>query len=226
MQTKLIYMEYMHQYHSEGVVISVGSENGVTYVLLDQTIFYPQGGGQPYDTGIISNDKGIFAVTEVRYEEGVVRHFGKFELGGFAVGDSVICEVDVEKRKLHTRLHSLGHLLDIAVKELKLVWKPGKGYHFPRGPYIEYIGSLHGKEMAELAKEIEDKCHEIIARGLETRVSFDESQTQNGKPLRTVYYGEIGTPCGGTHVVNLSDIGTVTIRKIKQEKGIIRVSYA
>ena len=45
-----------------------------------------------------------------------------------------------EKRRLYARLHSAGHMLDIVVKNLKLGWIPGKGYHFPDGPYVEYNG--------------------------------------------------------------------------------------
>ena len=218
-------MEHMHQYSCVATVADIKMENGITTISLDQTVFYPQGGGQPYDTGIISNNNGIFAVNEVRYEDGVVNHIGKFELGEFRVGDIVTCEIDVEKRKMHTRLHSAGHLLDIAVKELDLKWKPGKGYHFPQGPYIEYSGSLHGKDISDLMMEIEARCQEIIGRNTQTRVEFSGTKTRDGKPLRIVYYGDTGIPCGGTHVANLKDIGEVTIRKIKQDKETIKLSY-
>lgn len=216
----------MHQYSCVATVADIKKDNGITTIILDQTVFYPQGGGQPYDTGTISSDNGVFVISEVRYEDGIVSHTGKFEIGEFAVGDMVTCEIDVEKRKMHTRLHSAGHLLDIAVKELDLKWKPGKGYHFPQGPYIEYAGSLHGKEVTELIQEIERKSQEIIERNIQTRVEFSDTKTQDGKPLRIVYYGDTGIPCGGTHVANLKDIGEVTIRKIKQDKGTIKLSYS
>jgi len=226
MQTKLIYMEHMHQHTCTATIINVKKEGGVATVVLDQTVFYPKGGGQPYDTGVISNDHGVFSVTEVRYDDGVVNHIGTFEVGEFSVGETVTCEVDVDTRKIHTRLHSAGHLLDIAIKDLNLKWKPGKGYHFPQGPYVEYSGSVHKDELEAIAQSIETKCKEIILRNIETRIEFSETKTQDGKPLRTVYYGDIGIPCGGTHVPNLKDINRVTIRKIKQDKGVIRVSYA
>jgi Ser-tRNA(Ala) deacylase AlaX len=219
-------MEHMQQYTCIATIADIKKENGITTIILDQTIFYPQGGGQPYDTGVISNDGGLFTVSEVSYKDGIVNHIGIFEIGDFAVGDTVTCEVDVDKRKIHTRLHSAGHLLDIAIKELDLKWKPGKGYHFPQGPYIEYAGSLHGKDTTDLMKEIEAKCQEIIGRNIETRIEFSETKTQDGKLLRTVYYGNVGIPCGGTHVANLKDISQVTIRKIKQDKETIKLSYA
>lgn len=216
----------MEQYTCEAQVLTIQTNNGVTSVSLDQTVFYPQGGGQPYDLGIISSSEGIFQVKEVRYVDGVVHHIGTFEIGSFNVKDTIKCEVDVERRKINTRLHSIGHLIDIAVQELSLKWKPEKGYHFPEGAYIEYSGSTNGKDISELVKEIENKSNEIISRKIDTRILFSEKNTQDGKPLRTVYYGNFGVPCGGTHVTNLGDILSVTIRKIKQDKDKIKVSYA
>lgn len=226
MQTKLIYMENMHQYTCVATVAEIRKENGITTIILNQTVFYPQGGGQPYDTGIISNDHGVFTVTEVRYEDGAVHHSGTFEIGEFTIGETVTCEIDIEKRKIHTRLHSAGHLLDIAIKELNLTWKPGKGYHFPQGPYVEYSGNINKDEVQAVIQSIETRCKEIILRNIETKIEFSETVTRDGKPLRTIYYGDIGVPCGGTHVANLRDIGEMVIRKIKQDKGVIKVSYA
>lgn len=215
----------MQQYSCKANVTHVKKENGITTIILDQTVFYPQGGGQPYDTGVISTDNGIFTVSEVRYDDGVVNHIGTFEVGEFIVGETVTCEVDANKRKIHTRLHSAGHLLDIAIKELNLTWKPGKGYHFPQGPYVEYSGNIRNDELQTVIQSIETKCKEIILRNIETRIEFSETKTQDGKSLRTVYYGDIGIPCGGTHVANLTEIGELKIRKIKQDKGTIKVSY-
>jgi Ser-tRNA(Ala) deacylase AlaX len=48
--------------------------------------------------------------------------------------------IDEAVRKLNARLHSAGHLLDVAVSRLKLDWKAGKGYHFQDSPYVEYVG--------------------------------------------------------------------------------------
>lgn len=225
MPTKLIYMEDMQQYSCGANVLDIRIENGVVVVILDQTVFYPQGGGQPYDQGIISFGDAVFKVNEVRYVDGVVHHSGVFTSGGFNVGDVITCAVDIERRKINTRLHSIGHLIDMAVKELMLLWVPTKGYHFPEGAYIEYEGDITGKDVAQLVKDIEDKCNEIITRKIVTTVTFSEDTTRDGKSLRTVYFGDFGIHCGGTHVANLEDIGAVTIRKIKQDKDRVRISY-
>lgn len=226
MQTKLIYMEHMQQFACVARVLSIQADNGLLSIILDQTVFYPQGGGQPYDVGSISSRGALFQVKEVRYVNGVVYHIGTFEIDSFGVGDTVTCEIDINRRKINTRLHSIGHLIDIAIQELNLNWEPAKGYHFPEGAYIEYRGNTDGKDLVELVKEIETKSNNIVSRKIDTRIEFSKNNTQDGKPLRTVYYGDFGVPCGGTHVKNLEDIVSVTIRKIKQDKDKIRVSYA
>lgn len=226
MQTKLIYMEYMQQYTCDAKVLDVKTDKDIISIILDQTVFYPQGGGQPYDIGTISSDNVIFQVKEVRYIDGEVQHIGTFKSSSFKIGNNVSCEIDVDRRKINTRLHSIGHLIDLAVKELQRSWIPMKGYHFPEGAYIEYGADIKGEDTVQLVKDIEDKCNEIILRKIETRIEFSDSDVHDGKPLRTVYYGDFGINCGGTLVANLEDIGSVTIRKIKQDKDKIRVSYA
>jgi len=223
--TKLIYMEHMNMFSYESIIEDIKTIDGKTVIVLDETIFYPQGGGQPYDTGIIKNGNVVFRVEEVRYINEQVHHIGTYEAGTLSIGEKVELLVDQEKRILHTRLHSIGHLVDMALKELLIDWTPGKGYHFPNGPYVEYAGSLDGLDKEKLLKDIENKCNEIISRNIETRLVFENDALQNGKPRRIVYYSDFSIPCGGTHVENLGDIGPISIRKVKQEKENIRISY-
>lgn len=238
--TKLTYLEDMGLLSLEAQVVGIQEEEGKTVVLLNQTVFYPQGGGQPYDQGYIKSDSATFRVEDVRFVDGVVKHIGVFEEGTFIVGDSVRCEVNPERRLLHARLHSAGHVLDLALLEFPNIhWKPGKGYHFPQGPYIEYNGDIdEAGDIETFKKNLEEKANELIRRGDAVSIRFMPKEEMNtvchnvpdylpeGKPLRVVMYGTAGIPCGGTHVSNLSVIGSLIVRKIKKEKDAIRVSYS
>lgn len=239
-KTRLLYLEALDVTQGSALILDVSSDvaTGKTVMILDQTVFYPQGGGQPYDQGIITGKSGTFVVEQVRFIDGVVRHIGHITTGSFTTGEEIRCEVDCERRRLHSRLHSAGHVVDMAVKALDLPWVPGKGYHFPDGPYVEYSGPLQEDTREMLRSEVEQLCNRFITQARSTSLVFmnpDEKRLvcafvpdnlPQNKPSRVVLYGDFGIPCGGTHVGNLRDIGNITIRKIKLEKGMIRVAYA
>ena len=235
--TKLLYMEDMQQLECEAFVTVVENKEGRSIVYLDQTVFYPQGGGQPYDKGTISNGSSTFIVEEVRYADGLVQHIGSLQGQPFMQGEDVTCKVDAERRALHTRLHSGGHLVDMAVNELGYDWTPGKGYHFPDGPYVEYAGELGDETKEAVIEKLNNKIAEILSRDIATEIRFVSKDEMGAlcrhvpdylpkdKPSRVVLYGDFGVPCGGTHVANLKDIGTETIRKIKEKPGTLKISY-
>ena len=230
----------MQRTEGEATITTVGRDGGREVVILDQTYFHPQGGGQPYDQGTIECSSARFHVDEVRFVDGVVQHIGAFETGAFSPGDIVTMRVDPDRRSLHARLHSAGHVVDMAVSATSLGWIPGKGYHFPQGPYVEYQGSAEGFDTEALKSEIEVKSNGFVEAGIETTLRFMTRSelsevcrfvpdyVPENKPSRVVFYGDFGVPCGGTHVANLRDIGRITIRKIKKAKGsagAVRVSY-
>ena len=234
--TRLLYMEDMWQTEGEATVEAVIPLEDKTLAILDQTIFYAQGGGPAFDQGMIEGTNGVFHVKEVRFMEGVVKHGGEFASGVFEVGEKVKLRVDPARRTLHSRLHSGGHIVDMALKRLGLDWKPFKGYHFPEGPYDEYVGAVEG-DAEELRAKIEATCAAVIADKAETWIEFlpagelvkrgyDVPPIAPEKPLRLVHYGEeFAMPCGGTHVKCLAEIGTLRIRKVRQDKDHVRVAY-
>lgn len=236
--TKLLYLEDFSETECEASVVSLIQVDGKDSIVLDQTVFYPQGGGQPYDIGTITSASGAFRVDEVRFVDGEVRHIGVLETGKVEAGDAVLCHIDQKRRILHARLHSAGHLVDKAIAELDLPWKPGKGYHFPNGPYDEYEGSLEGMDKDKLKSDLEALCNRYVAEGGKTEVVFmtrEEMQktcrytpdfpAEKGEHARVVVHGGFSMPCGGTPVADMAEIGRITIRKIKQEGKNIRVGY-
>ncbi len=236
--TDLLYLRDFLLLECEAKIIAIHPENGRDAVTLDQTVFYPQGGGQPYDTGVIESPAAKFIVEEVRFADGVAHHFGKFSEGRFAPNETVRCLVDKDRRLFHNRIHSAGHLVDFAVAELNLGWIPGKGYHFPQGPYVEYGGNLDAADREKLKGDIERIARGAIENGKEVTARFMEKEAMAsvcrfvpenipaGKPGRVVMFGnDFGVPCGGTHVKNLSEIRGLSIRKIKQEGENIRIGY-
>ena len=145
----------------------------------------------------------------------------------------VVCTVDMDRRRLHARLHSAGHLIDVAVSRARLTTITAtKGYHFADGPYVEYTGDLAEPEqyipilsqiLAKLiAADMPVDCVELSSEKAEQR----GIHAPVGKSVRLVgYRGCEPCGCGGTHVRSSSEIGAITLRKIGMKKGIIRMSY-
>jgi Ser-tRNA(Ala) deacylase AlaX len=141
------------------------------------------------------------------------------------VGEEVTANINEETRKLHARIHTAGHVLDLALADCGFEYEPTKGYHFPAGPYVEYQG--HIDSTPELITKIEASLAKII--GANPKVSFEyvDGTHANGKPMRIMHLeGHPDCPCGGTHVDELSKIGTVKIRKIKNQGEFVRVAYS
>ena len=237
--TELLYLEDFSRLENTAKILAVNDEGEKKAVILDKTVFYPQGGGQPYDNGVIKGEIGVFRVEEVRFQDGFVKHIGSFEKGELSEGAEVKCNVDPDRRRLNSRLHSAGHVVDAAVDRLEYNWTPGKGYHFPDGPYVEYIGSIseNETEREEIRQKIETTCNQIIQESIEPKIQFMKKEKMSSvcrfvpehmpddKPGRVILYGNFGAPCGGTHVSNLKEIGNISIPKIKTKKGNIRISY-
>ncbi|OVA14869.1 Threonyl/alanyl tRNA synthetase [Macleaya cordata] len=229
--TKLAYFDDMWNLQSKALFISYfQGEDNRRALILDSTIFHPQGGGQPSDTGFISIEESDFkfVVEDVRLKDGVVFHYGYFvgSSGGecdtkLEKGREVCLYVDEQRRVLNSRLHSAGHLLDTCMQNVGLGYlEPGKGYHFPDGPFVEYKGTVPQTELQSKQKELELEANSLISKGGKVLVAilpYDEASELCGGRLpdyisksstpRVVKLGNNpGCPCGGTHVADISEI--------------------
>lgn len=232
--TKLLYLEDTYMHTSTAHVNTITTlPDGRTAIIIDQTIFYPQGGGQPCDTGVIENDQARFIVTDVRLDkDGTVFHMGTFEHGALAPNQIVKLSIDAKRRIQNSKIHSAGHLLDCAITQLNFALKPSKGYHFPEGPYVEYEGEI--PNTPETIQAIQEKIDQLIKNNIFIKayqLSYEQAQQQGivspeGKEAHIVQFGEFEPcGCGGTHIKSANDIGAIDIRKIKIKNGITRISY-
>jgi len=212
MATKLLYMNDFDVTNCDAVVaMTKRLDDGRDAVVLDQTCFYPRGGGQDWDTGDIVSGQARLRVEEVRLDEASdVWHVGMYASGGLEKGDKVSCSVDQVRRDANTRLHSAGHLIDMAMTSIQPDWVAGKGAHYPHMSFVEYQVPTSSIYQDATAQILEVKLNEL-----------------RNSPSRIVLYADdFGIPCGGTHVRQVSDIGPITITKLKIKKGVARVSYA
>lgn len=233
--TKLNYLDDTYIFESEAIFVEVKENEKGKAVILDETIFYPQGGGQPADKGEIISGDNIFVVNDVRLDEtGTVWHFGEFKNGEFKQSDKVILKIDKDRRVLNAKLHSAGHLLDCAVSKMGIEnLHPTKGFHFPEGPYVEYDGTIENP--AEVIPILQKNIDDLIEQNLQVErrdLTSEEAQAKGvwapaGKSARVVNFAGFSIcGCGGTHVNTASEISKITIRKIKSNQGKTKIAYS
>jgi len=213
-------------------------------ISFEETIFHPTGGGQFNDCGSFMDKNGIkFEIVDVILDKatGIVEH--KFKYDGrelkLNVGDNITVEVNNERRSRARRLHSAGHLLDVAMKRMNVNWQPGKGVHELDNCYVEYIYNKDIKEWnPELQQELMDNLGKVIVELVNESipsvvviddVTVNEKNSSTLKPiwtsLRSVTIGGLDCPCGGTHVDNTNELTGIKIINVVKKRKNIRVSY-
>ena len=185
------------------------TQEGLWAVVCDRTVFHPQGGGQPSDIGLIND----VSVRKVIHTPDAIIHLCEAPLEG-----EVSMAVDGKTRRLHSRLHSAGHIIGFVGDELG--WHATKGNHFPGESRVVF--ELENPEAIQLteAEVLQSEVNALISKQLERRITEIDG-------LRYLTWGNLRAyPCGGTHVANTEEIGKVCISKIKMKKGQITVSYS
>ncbi len=235
--TELIYLGDSYLSKLQATVVQTGADDKGNFLILDRTIFYPQGGGQPSDEGgIVSGDTRL-AVKQAQYIDATVRHYISGSVSGVAPGTVVATEVDMDRRLRNARLHTGGHLLSHVIEVMFDGLKPIKGYHFPEGPHVEFTGSA-GISIGEQVSAVNERLVSEIAKSALVTARLANADeifklrphlaafVPKDKPTRIVTVGGfLALPCGGTHVADLGQLGQVRVTKIKAKKENIKVSY-
>jgi alanyl-tRNA synthetase len=207
-------------------VLRVGQEG---QVVLDQTPFYAEGGGQMGDSGSLVGAATRFTVRDTQKIGASFAHIGILEAGELRLGDQVQTQVDGERRAAIALNHSATHLLHAALREVL-------------GKHVQQKGSLvapdrlrfdfsHGHALsAEELRRIEELVNAAVRRNepAETRVmALDDAVAAGAMSLfgekyesdvRVLSFGDFSMElCGGTHVERTGDIGFF---KIVSESGV------
>lgn len=230
--TKLRVYENRRKRTFRATVLTVSKD----MVVLDQTYFYPEGGGQEADHGTI----GGYEVHDVQKVGTVVAHVVRGDASRL-VGAKVKCEIDAARRDALTRNHSATHIVLGAARKVlgNHVWQAGahKGQELARLDITHY-DALTDEEIAK----IEDQANgRVLQDGLvrskfmprdlaEQKYGFRLYQGGSvpGGELRVVEFPHWDVEaCGGTHVANAADVGLIKIlRTTRIQDGVVRIEYA
>jgi len=194
------------------------------FIVLEDTAFYPNAGGQPFDTGIIKKDGKEFRVVFVGKFSGKISH--EVDQEGLKEGDEVECSVDWDRRYIHMRYHTAAHVLSAIINHETGAMMTGNQISAEK-TRIDF--SLEDFDREQI-KSFEDKANDVIKKSLEVKTLFmprdevlkDQSLAKlakgfpdNIKTFRVVdIVGFDKQACGGTHLKNISEIGKITVTKI------------
>ena len=125
--TDMLYLQDFDVESCTAKVLSISTSTeeptmGKIDIILDRTCFYPRGGGQDWDQGIFTNGNSTADIEEVRLDESGIAHHYCSHIFDIKDGDKVTCVVDHDRRWINTRLHSAGHMVDMAVESLGYTW--------------------------------------------------------------------------------------------------------
>lgn len=208
-------------------------------VILDQTLFYPLGGGQNWDVGTLTGPNGDLKVSEVRGRNDVLHTVG--EGHQLEIGDEVSGTIDWERRHAHMRMHTAQHLVSGLVYEMfDGARTVGNQIHSDRSR-IDFNPIAFDDAMLEA---LTHRTNDIIKQNLrvtDTVMTRDEVNAimppertnmdllpASVKQLRVVKIddGFDLCPCAGTHVQQLGEIGDIQILGKKSKgKGTQRITY-
>lgn len=204
---------------------SVGyAQSGRIEIVLDETPFYAESGGQDSDQGILDTPAGQLKVLDVqRPVPGLIVHTVELE-NALSVGDFVDAHVDPDARRGACQAHSATHVLHAALRQLvgKNATQAGS-YNKPG--YLRFDYSATTPMSPALRQEIEQCCNEAIKADLEVTsslMSLEEAKAMGAMAMFGEKYPpivrvvEMGGPwsrelCGGTHVTHASQIGLMTL---------------
>jgi misacylated tRNA(Ala) deacylase len=223
-EVRRAYYEDSYQKSLTATVTAVDGE----WIEFDQTIFYPLGGGQPGDTGVLTGPDGRrYPILDTRKNAATdqVRHQLDSADHALQSGDRIDAELDWDRRYRHMRMHTAMHLLG------SLVPVPVTGGSVGADKSrLDFDLGEHQIEKEDLTLRMNAlvAAAHPVAFGTITEAELDERpelvRTLSVQPprgagdIRTVRIEDVDfQPCGGTHVSNTSEIGAVRISKIENK---------
>ncbi|ENS5607879.1 alanine--tRNA ligase [Vibrio mimicus] len=213
----------------EGAEVSALSAGDKAIIVLDNTPFYAESGGQCGDTGVLKTEAGVFHVEDTHKLGNAIAHHGVLAQGVLAKGDQVDAIVDEQRRAAISLNHSATHLLHAALRKVLGEHVAQKG-SLVRAETLRFdFSHLEAMTAAEI-KEVERLVNQEIRRNhsIETNImNIDEAKAKGAMALfgekyddqvRVLSMGDFSTElCGGIHASNTGDIG---LFKIISEGGI------
>ncbi|SES79517.1 alanyl-tRNA synthetase [Methanococcoides vulcani] len=237
-KTKRLFYDEPNRMEFEGVVLDIFEK----HIVLDNTLFYPEGGGQPADHGTLTVEDVVLNVVDTQIYNGVVVHTIddiEDELH-IRKGDLVVGRVDEERRMAHARHHTATHIINDAARDVlgSHIWQAGAQKfrdrarldlsHYKRitQEELDQIELIANRTVMENKRVLSDWMDRTEA---EQKYGFRLYQggVPPGKMIRVMQVGNDIEACAGTHCTNTGLVGPIKILKTERiQDGVERLEYA
>lgn len=213
----------------DGQIVTHLEPGGAGMVVLNQTPFYAESGGQQGDIGTLTSANGAFEVTQTKKSGSHFLHEGRLNLGGLAVGDTVTARVEGPRRQATALNHSATHLLHAALRQVLGEHVTQKGslvthertrfdFSHPQPVTANELAAIEDLVNAEI-RQNHDVLTQVMpieeAKAAGAMALFGEKYDDE---VRVLSMGAFSVElCGGTHVARTGDIGLL---KITSEGGV------
>ena len=241
MSTKRLYRDDQYLSCVSSIVTSVSEKDGCDVITCSESVFYPEGGGQPSDVGTAAVGNKVFDVTHA-YDEGIdseVWHITDAPAGTFKVGDEVSLTIDFDFRFRNMQRHLGEHMLSGTA--YLLFDGINCGFHMGND-YITIDIDTGGRMLTDEDLDLAERSvNEAIWSDLPVTVTwYDSYEASLAAPVRkqvphegrvsVVTVGDPDEPydcvaCCGTHPSRSSEVGLLTIYKCEPNKGMNRIYF-
>lgn len=225
-----LYLQDAYLKEMDAAIVEIAQESDKRWILvLDQTIFYPRGGGQSTDQGVLFTENWKGKVSQALQKEDKILHFVESDQPP-PIGTPLKGMLDWDRRYLNMRLHSAGHVVDFALYLLgysPAPLLPLKGDHGKK-PVIFYQGMVD----KDFREDLEKKANDLVKQNLPFSfriVSHEELEREaiylqpgipKNKPLRLLTLQGIGSVAdGGTQVRSTAEVGPISILPLEKKEG-------
>lgn len=237
-KTKRSFYDEPTRLEFEAVVLDVFDN----HIVLDNTFFYAEGGGQPSDTGTVTAGYAIYRIVDVQVYDGVIVHTVENSDGHLEIskGDIVTGKVDERRRMALARHHTATHIVNDAARKVlgKHIWQAGAQKFEDRSrldlSHYKHISSEELRQIELQANRTIMENKRVFTEWLprtEAEQIYGFGLYQGGVPpgekIRIVKVGDDVEACGGTHCLSTGLIGPIKILKTERiQDGVERLEVA
>jgi len=218
--TEELFREDSYIRECEAAVVAAGPDG----IVLDRTVFYPMGGGQPGDTGALHWEGGSTIIVDTRYGDGGIRHVPAAGAALPAPGTAVRAAIDWARRYRHMRMHTALHLLGSVLR----YGVTGGNIAADRSRLdFDMEDTVDREDVTRRVQALVDEDHPVRCRWIteaELEAQPELVRTLSVQPpkgsgrVRLLEIEDVDLqPCGGTHLRSTREVGRMTVAKVEKK---------